>query len=106
METIDCTLTPGRVEIPSLGIVVTSRVAFYDACRQLTALGYGEAALQAHNERGRPTLRAGKIADAAKITLSETDFGIKRIRWEPFARSDVWPPARSKPSKGIAGPES
>lgn len=82
---IDCTLTPGTCVVHEPAIAVHSKAAFYDACRRLAELGHGDAALQAHDEHGRQTIRAASISDAAKWTVAEDrDRGPRMARWMPF----------------------
>ena len=85
METIDCTLTDGVCVVHEPAIAVHSKAAFYDACRKLAELGHGDAALQAHDERGRKTIRATKISAAAGWTVRENEkHGPTMFPWRPF----------------------
>ncbi len=102
-RTIDCTLTPGVCVVHEPTIAVHSKAAFYDACRRLAELGHGDAALQAHDERGRPTIRAASISDAAKWTVTEDrNSGPRMVRWMPFP---VWAVRQRDGSKAPDDPE-
>lgn len=88
MKTINCTRTPGLCVVHDPAITVRSKAAFYDACRKLAEAGHGSAALQAHDARGLPSIRAASIQHAAGWTVRETDDqGPRMVRWTPFAGS-------------------
>lgn len=97
---IDCTLTPGTCVVHEPAIAVHSKAAFYDACRRLAELGHGDAALQAHDEHGKPTIRAASISAAAKWTVTEDrNNGPRMVRWMPF------PDLRSRQGEGSEAPD-
>ncbi len=67
------------------------RPPFYDLCREVDRLGYGDWKLQAYTPTGTPSLR-GKVSVMAGLMVEESDRGgLKRRKYRPF-KYDVHDP--------------
>ncbi len=89
-----------RCELPSGEVVEVEhrRVPFYDLCRALVEMGYGDWHLQIYTPAGTPSLR-GLVSKMAGLTVEESDKGGLRLRkYRPF------PPGRSLTDAQV-GPE-
>lgn len=72
--------------IPSLGLCGKSRQPLLDACRHIKSMGADTSAWQAaiyRKGRGQPDMVC-PVDVGASYTVSDTDRGIRFVKWKPF----------------------
>jgi hypothetical protein len=81
---IEATLTrPGK--ITAEGITLTSREPTLALCRALIEAGHADQPMTVVDAAtGRPTMHVASIAEAAELTVKETDRGPRFAKWAPF----------------------
>jgi hypothetical protein len=96
--------TSARCELRSGEVVEVrrKRTPFYDLCRELDRLGYGERKIQIFTPTGTPSLR-GKVSVLAGIDLREGKHGLVRRKYrsrsgvEGATQSDLGPEGTEPP---------
>ncbi len=79
-------LTGARCRLPGGEVVevVHRKTPFYDLCRKLDALGYGDRRIEISTPKGTPSMRA-MVSVAAGLRVSEDDqSGLRLRRYRPF----------------------
>ena len=79
-------LTGARCELPTGEVVevLEHKQPFYDLCRKLDALGYGDRRIEISTPAGTPSMRA-VVSVAAGLRVSEDDqSGLRLRRYRPF----------------------
>ncbi len=95
-------LTGARHVLPTGEVVevIHRKTPFYDLCRKLDALGYGDRRIEISTPKGTPSMR-GVVRVLAGLTVKERDrSGLKLERFEKFhglaqERDEVVEPIRA-----------
>ncbi len=93
-------LTGARCVLPTGEAVEVRhrRTAFFDLCRELDVLGYGDCRIEISTPQGTPSMR-GKVSTLAGLSIEESDKDGLRLRaYRPF------PPGRVAKERDL-GPE-
>jgi hypothetical protein len=78
---IEATRTEPGV-IAAEGIEAKHRAPAFALCRALLAAGHADQPMTVRDPDGRVLLTVQSIAEAAKLTVKETDRGPKFVKWE------------------------
>ena len=96
-----------RCQLPSGEVVevVHRKTPFYDLCRELDRLGYGEHRIEISTPKGPPSMRA-VVSIAAGLRVSEDDqSGLRLRRYRPFPPAGL-PQECDEAVEGIPTPEN